>query len=145
MNLLRKPAPPKAVDDPTTALAVTQVAELVGQVYEYAPAAERVALLEQLIRPLGPLSLLAVAQGVFAGIRLRGGWNEPHVRLEDAMRVQASDVTALADFSQWVAADTLDGLVQLISNSPVLAASSASVLLLATLTRRAKGRAAGRH
>ena len=42
------------------------IPELVAAVYEAAPAVERGRLLEELLRPLGVLSLVAVAGGVFA-------------------------------------------------------------------------------
>lgn len=71
------------------------IAQLVGQVCEVAPAADKGRLLEQLLRPLGVLSLVAVADRVFAKIRFRGGWPELKVRLEVAQNVQTSDVIAL--------------------------------------------------
>jgi hypothetical protein len=60
------------------------VAELVGHVYACAPVTERSRMIEQLMRPLGVLSLVAVAHGVFAKIRFRGSWPELLVRPEDA-------------------------------------------------------------
>jgi hypothetical protein len=44
---------------------------LVARVYESAPFAERGHLLEPLLRPLGVLSLLGIAGGVFASVRFR--------------------------------------------------------------------------
>src|SRR5512133_27979 len=76
------------------------VPQLVGQVYEAAPAAYRSRMLEQLLRPLGVLALVAVADGIFAKIRFRGGWPELHVRLEDAQNVRMSDVVTLVDYVQ---------------------------------------------
>jgi hypothetical protein len=73
------------------------VAQLVGQVYAAAPAPERGRLLEHLLKPLGVLALVAIADGIFAKIRFRGGWPDLHVRLDDVNRVQPGDVTALVD------------------------------------------------
>ena len=122
------------------AAAEPTVPELVAQVYESAPAQERGQLLEQLLRPLGLLSLLAIAGGVFASIRMRSGWQELHVRLEDIGKVRASDIVALADHAQQVSVETVDGLAQMLLASPVLSGSTAAGLLVAMLLRRAHAR-----
>jgi hypothetical protein len=41
----------------------------IGQVYESASPSLRTRMLELLMRPLGVLSLMAVANGAFAGVR----------------------------------------------------------------------------
>jgi hypothetical protein len=116
------------------------VPQLVGQVYELAPAVERSHMLEILLRPLGVLSLLAVANGVFAKIRFRGGWPDLHVRLEDAQNVQASDVITLVDYVQQVSTHTVDGLAQLLTVTPMMATSAAAGLLVTILLQRARSR-----
>ena len=120
-----------------TALTVPR---LVGQVYEVAPAVERSHMLEILLRPLGVLSLLAVAGGIFAKIRFRSGWPDLHVRLEDAQNVQASDVIALVDYVQQVSVHSVDGLAQLLNASPMMTTSAATGLLVTLLLQRARGR-----
>ena len=117
---------------------------LLGEVYEAAPASERSRLVEQLVRPLGLLSLVAVAGGVFAGIRLRGGWPDFHVRLEDLPSVRASDVMALAEHAQQVSVEAVDGLAQVLAGSPVLAGSAAAALLVTLLVQRSRRRAGAR-
>lgn len=98
----------------------------------------------QLLRPLGLLSLVAVADGIFARIRLRGGGGEPlSVRLEDLQSVRPAHVLALADHAQQVSVEAVDGLAQLLLGSPALATSAAAVLLAALLMKRAQARAAG--
>ena len=64
------------------------LAQLVGQVYETAAPAERARLLEQLLHPLGVFALLAVANGIFARIRFRAGWQAMQIRMEDAVEVR---------------------------------------------------------
>src|SRR4051812_18284202 len=58
------PTPPTpelaSIDCPVSEAAIAQ---LVGQVYEIAPPAERSRLLEHLLKPLGVLSLVAIANG----------------------------------------------------------------------------------
>lgn len=112
------------------------IPELVGQVYEDAPIVERGRLLEQLLRPLGILSLFAIANGVFAKAKLRGGWQDLHVRLEDIGGIHGSDVAALADFAQQVSTEAMDGLTQFLAASPVLLGSATAALLVAVLARR---------
>lgn len=118
------------------------VAQLVGQVYETAPPAERKRLLEHLLRPLGVLSLVAVANGVFASIRFRSGWPDVQVPLEDAQNVQAGDVITLVAYVQQVSVHAVDGLADMLATSPVMAGSAAAALLMTVLLHRARLRRA---
>lgn len=119
------------------------IAQWVAEVYECAPAVERGHLLEQLLRPLGVLSLVAVAGGIFANVRLRGGWPDLHVRLEDIQRVRAAHVIALVDHAQQVSIETVDGLAQMLTASPLMAGSATAAMLVAALVQRARRRRDG--
>ena len=132
--------PPR--DAAPEASAHADIAELVGQLYEAAPASERSRLLEQLLQPLGVLSLVAVANGVFAKIAFHSRWQELRVPLEDTQGVRASHVITLVDYVQQVSAQAVDGLAQVVSMSPVMASSGAAALLLALLLKRSKPHAA---
>ncbi len=122
------------------------VSQLVGEVYAQAPAPDRSRLLEYLLKPLGVLALVAVADGIFAKIRFRGGWNDLHVRLDDVNRVQPGDVTALVDRVQQVSGDAVDGLASIVSASPVImATSAAAALLVAILVQHARTRRAAKE
>lgn len=114
-----------------------QIPDLMAQVYEAVPAVERCHLLEQLLQPLSLLSLAAVAGGVFAKIRLRCGWQQLDVRLDDLQNVRSADVAALVDYAQQVSVETVDGLAQMLSAMPLLSGSAAAALLVAMLLRRA--------
>ena len=116
------------------------VPELVAQVYTTAPPVERGRLLEQLLRPLGVLSLVAVADGIFAKLRFRSGWQPLQVRLEDIHNITGDHVRALADHAQQVSVETVDGLADLLSHSPVLLGSAAAALLVSLLVQRARAR-----
>lgn len=116
------------------------IPQLVGEVFEAAPAVERGHLLEQLLRPLGVLALVAVADGVFARVRFRGGWQDFRVRLEDAQSVRGSDVIALVDYVQQVSVEVVDGLAQTLMSSPMLAGSAAAALLVSLLLQRNRAR-----
>lgn len=122
-------------------VAEISIAHLVGQVYESAPPAERSRLLEQLLKPLGVLSLVAVANGIFAKIRFRGGWPELHVRLEDAQNVQASDVITLVNHVQQVSVQAVIGLADVLAASPVMTGSAAALLMTVLLQHRRTRRA----
>ena len=116
------------------------IPQLVAEVYEAAPAVERGHLLEVLLRPLGVLSLVAVADGVFAKLRFRSGWQSLSIRLEDLQSVRSADVVALVDHAQQVSVETVDGLAQMLSASPVLSGSAAAALLITVLVQRARAR-----
>jgi len=118
------------------------IAQLVGQVYEIAPPAERRRLLEHLLRPLGVLSLVAIANGIFATIRFRSGWPEMHIRVEDAQNVQARDVITLVNHVQQVSVHAVDGLASLLSTSPVMTGSAAASVLITLLVQRSRNRRA---
>lgn len=111
------------------------VPRLIGQVYEAAPLTLRARIIEQLMQPLGVLALMAVANGIFASIRLRDCATS-RVGIEDASVILPSDVVALADFVQQVSGEAVDGLSKLISTSPVYASSAAAAILLGVLLRR---------
>lgn len=132
----------KTHEDQRGGEAALTVPQLVGQVYEAAPVADRGHMLEQLLRPLGVLALVAVADGVFAKIRFRGGWPDLHVRLEDAQSVQASDVITLVDYVQQVSVQAVDGLAQMLTMTPMMATSAAAGLLVTLLVQRARTRRA---
>lgn len=119
-----------------------EIAHLVGKVFESAPAAERAQLLEHMLRPLGVLSLVAVANGVFAKVLFQNPGSDLHVRIEDAQGVRASDVVALADFAQQVSIEAFDGLAKLLAAWPVMAGSAAAALLITMLVRRTRSRRA---
>lgn len=127
-----EPQPKQAMEIP--------IAQLVAQVYETAPPALRTRLLEHLLMPLGVLSLVAVANGIFAKIRFRSGWPDMNIRFEDAQSVQPSDVMALVDRVQQVSVRSLDGLAHLLTTSPVVSGSAAAALLVTVLMQRAHTR-----
>lgn len=125
---------------PTVPSADISIAQLVGQVYESALPAERSRLLEHLLRPLGVLSLVVVANGIFAKIWFRSRWPDIHVQLEDAQNVQASDVITLVNYVQQVSVQAVDGLADMLAASPVMTSSATAALLVTLLLQRARTR-----
>ena len=116
------------------------IPELVGKVYDTAPATERCRMLEYLMKPLGVLSLVAVCNGMFAKLWFRSGWHDLHIRPEDAQSVRGIDVTALVEYVQQANAETLDGLASLLTTSPTMVYSATAVMLVTILVRRAQKR-----
>lgn len=125
------PAPQARPDD---------VPELVAAVFEAAPLPERKRLLELMIRPLGVLSLAAVANGLFAQIALRSNWTRFQLQTEDVQNVQSDDVFALAHYVQQVSVHSFDGMRQVLTGSPALMGTTAAALLLTLLTKEIKRR-----
>ncbi len=113
-----------------------EVAELVGQVYAQAPEAERERLLVALLPTAGLLSLVAVANGVFARIRLDEHWPSLRWLHEEMVRVQPADVSALVERLQFTRSDALDGLLLWAGTAPVLASGAAATLLVGLLMQR---------
>ncbi len=121
---------------------------LVAEIYEAAPAEDRCHLVEVLLRPLGVLSLVAIANGVFAKIRFRNAGHDLSVRVDDLQNIHGADMAALVHHAQQVSVETVDGLVQLLNTAGGLAGSAAAALLVGLLVQRARARrsmpAAGR-
>ncbi len=113
---------------------------LVGGAYEASPLPIRKMLLEQLIRSVGVLGLVTVAGGVFANIRLRGGWPNVLVNSDDLQIIQKSDVVALIDYAQQVSAGVLVDVAHLLASNPALAGSGAVAVLATIMLRRVPDR-----
>jgi hypothetical protein len=123
--------------EPSAEMAIPN---LVAEVFEEAPIAERRNLVEALMRPLGVLSLVAIANGIFAKIRFRNAGHDLSVRLEDIQNIHTADVIALVHHAQQVSVETVDGLAQLLGSSGGMASSAAATLLIAMLVKRARSR-----
>lgn len=107
--------------------------ELVAQLYTDASPPEKSRLLEHLVRPLNLLPLFALADGIFARIWLRNGQEHLQIRVEDAQTVSGSDIATLVAYVQQSSAEVLDGLLQIINSSPVMAGSTAAILVILVL------------
>jgi hypothetical protein len=116
------------------------IPELVAEVFVAAPPEDRGHLLEELLRPLGILSLFGVAGGIFANAKLHGGWHDLHIRLEDIRAVRAADVVALADYAEQISVEIVGGLARMLAASPLMTGSAAAVLLVTLLLQRTGGR-----
>lgn len=136
-NILDPNLPSISVDSQRPPDAIPQ---LIAEVFETAPLTLRAKLLEQLIRPLGVLALVAIANGIFAKIRFKSGWPDMHVRWEDVQNVQAKDVAVLVERVQQVSLHSFDGLTKVLASSPVLTGSATATVLLSLLFDAAQNR-----
>ena len=130
------------VAQPDAAVSEADIAQLVGQVYAIAPPTIRKRLLEHLLKPLGVLSLVAIANGIFARILFRNGSPDLSVRMEDAQNVQPGDVITLVNHVQQVSVHAVDGLADMLSTSTMMTGSAAAVLLVTLLMQRSRNRRA---
>ena len=135
----------QAYESASTAAQSSMLTQLIGEVYASAPAVVRSHLLAHLLRPLGVLSLVAVANGIFANIWFRSGGQDMPVRLEDMQNVRVSDVVALVDHVQQVSVDAVNGLAQMLGATSVMTGSVATAVLVTVLVQRARTRRVGDH
>ena len=105
-----------AVKIPDSLSENSAVPQLVGRIYESAPVAEKIHLLQHLLRPLGVTRVLT----------------------EDAYTTVGSEVAALVDFVQQFSVQTVYGLAHVVTASPALAGSALAALLVTALLRRAQ-------
>jgi len=137
---LRNEMPSDKSDELIARYSEMPIPQLVGEVYESVPAPEKARLIEYLLRPLGILSLVGVAHGVFAKLWFRNPGQDVRISFEDTRAVSARDVSALVDFVQQVSKDTVDGLSQLLSASPELLGSATAALMITLLMHRLNAR-----
>jgi len=117
-----------------------EVARLVAHVYESAAPSERCRLIEHLLAPLGVLSRVAVAQGVFAGLCLRSRQRRILAEAEDLRAVGRDHVVALVEHVQQVSIESVDALAHWLGSSPSAMRSEAAATLAAALSLRARRR-----
>lgn len=108
------------------------LSRLVSDVYTEAPAPLRARLLECLLRPVGPLGLVAVAAGAFGSFLHRESWGRLNVSLDDTLRFSADQIFELARFVDQVRPEALGQLSSLMADNPLgMASLSGSLLLMA--------------
>ncbi len=120
-----------------------KVPEVVGKLYDIAKPIERCRILEYLLKPLGALALVGVCNGIFTKIWFRSGWNDLHIRPEDAQAVRGIDVISLVDYVQQASSETINGLIDLLSSSPMMVYSASAAMLVAILVRHSQSRRTG--
>lgn len=107
--------------------------ELLARVYQASEPGTRARLLETLLRPLGPLALLAVAGGAFAALRKRNGWDSLQVTLDDTARIGAGQVQDLAAYVMQSAPQVLAQVADVLDDQPTALAGVGALLVLQLL------------
>jgi hypothetical protein len=113
--------------------SAANVPELVSAVYEEAPAPLRIRLLECLVRPLGPLALVAIAGGAFAHLLYRLRRNAAPISPNDANRVTSDQVLELTNFVEQCSPDALLHIGALIAGRPLGVVTMRGTALLTAL------------
>jgi hypothetical protein len=106
---------------------------LVSDLYREAPSQLRMKILNCLLRPVGPLALVAVAAGAFASLLPVARWQQLTVSLDDTLRIDASQVLELARYVDQKCPEVFQQIGALLSDSPMVVSTLSSSLLLLAL------------
>jgi hypothetical protein len=140
MNTTPTPPPDDARAASAAAVAATaDVPVLVAAVYREAPPSLRQRLLNHLLRPVGPLALVAVAAGAFANLLPPGRWSGAQVQLDDVWTIRPDQVLDLAQYVEQKAPELLWRLPDVLAANPVVLGTLSGALLLMALRARRQG------
>jgi hypothetical protein len=117
-------------------------ARLASRLYTAADRSLRARLLACLVRPLGPLGLVAVAAGAFAGLLRRGGPEDPGVSLEEIAQYSSQQILELASFVEQVSPEALGQFAAMLADHPlgITGFSAAAAVLLVEAVRGGSAR-----
>jgi hypothetical protein len=111
------------------------VPALLGRVYAEAPPPLKGRMLEQLLKPLGLLSLATVCNGAFANLAVTRNWAIPPDLVQ---KVDSKQVMALTIYVQQVSVQAVTSLSHVLASSPLLQGSVAASALVALLIKRSR-------
>lgn len=114
----------------------TSVARLLAALYAQSPPATRTRLLSQLLRPVGPLALVAIAAGAFGRLLPPSRWEGVRVTLDDTRHFSAQHVLELVHYVEQKSPELLQQLPQLVAEPRLWLGSATGVLLLLLLRQR---------
>jgi hypothetical protein len=122
-------------DDATAGpLPATSLPPLIAELYDEAPPSLKVRLLDSLLRPVGPLALVAIAAGAFGNLLPASRWRAVTVTLDDVARISGAQVLELALYVEQKSPDVLQQLPQLLGDSPLATGTVSGALLLLVLS-----------
>ena len=110
-----------------------ELAPLVADLFAKAAPPQRVRLLNGLLRPVGPLALVAIAAGAFGNLLPTTQWRVVNATLDDAMRLTGAQVLELARYVEQKSPEAFARLPELLPDSPLWVGSLGGALLLLTL------------
>jgi len=111
----------------------SHLAPLVADFYAQAPVTVRVRLLQVLLKPVGPLALVAIAAGAFGRLLPSTRWQAAQITAEDALGIRAEDVLELARYVEQKCPEWLAQLPTTVGSSQLWMASVSGALLLVAL------------
>ena len=116
----------------------SRAARLASRLYAGAGAVQRSRIVVMLAKPLGPLALVAVASGAFAGLLDRASALGAALPIDELADFSREQVFELARFVEQVRPDALQQVASVFAESPlgVSAFGAAAAVLLAASVRR---------
>lgn len=121
----------------------SELAPLVADFYDEAPAAVQRRLLKAMLRPVGPLALVAVAAGAFARLLPSRPSAPVEVTPEVLSQIHGDEVFELARYVEQKSPELFAQLPDLVGNPQVWMATVSGALLLVTLRSMAQQREHG--
>jgi hypothetical protein len=121
------------LQEPQRAHTAPELAPLVADLFAKAAPQQRLRLLNGLLRPVGPLALVAIAAGAFANLLPTTRWHIASASLDDAMRLTAGQVLELARYVEQKRPEAFMQLPELLADSPLWVSSLGGALLLLAL------------
>ena len=115
----------------------SRAAHLAARLYAGATAVQRSRIVTTLCRPLGPLALVAVASGAFAGLLNRASALGGALHVDELAGFTRDQVFELARFVEQVSPEALQQVAGSVAENPwgVSALGAAAAVLLATAVR----------
>ena len=115
----------------------SRAARLASRLYAGASIVQRSRIVATLLQPLGPLALVAVASGAFAGLLNRVSALGSSLPIDELGHFTREQVFELARFVEQVSPDALQQVAGAISENPfgMSAFGAAAAVLLATTVR----------
>ena len=115
----------------------SRAARLASRLYAGAGAVQRSRIVVTLLRPLGPLALVAVASGAFAGLLDRVSALGTTLPIDELANFTRDQVFELARFVEQVSPDALQQVAGAVGDNPfgVSTLGAAAAVLLANAVR----------
>ena len=119
----------------------SRAARLASRLYAGASAVQRSRILVTLLKPLGPLALVAVASGAFAGLLDRVSALGATLPIDELGNFTRDQVFELARFVEQVSPDALQQVAGAVGDNPfgVSTLGAAAAVLLANAVRTSAG------
>ena len=115
----------------------SRAARLASRLYAGAGAVQRSRIVVTLLKPLGPLALVAVASGAFAGLLTRASALGPTLPMAELATFTREQVFELARFVEQVSPEALQQVAGTVAENPfgVSTLGAAAAVLLAGAVR----------